>query len=435
MLRDRAADLERTARADGHPLSAPAADAARRQRQTNMPTTSTDLDAALRALADVLRANIPRVAAAHDERLRDEIPELFVRDDDPDFVELTLQSYHHQLRFLCAGLADGLDLDRRDPPAMALEEARSAAGLGIQLSAIERGYRICHRMLFEDVLEWAADHIGDSALRADVLRAASRRLFEYFDWLTIHVSTTYERERELLVRDRERRRRRLVASLLDGEPVDGGQLGYDLARDHLAVIAWGSAPERTLAALREHTGLSLLSVAGTDTTAWGWLGAPRLRDAELRAVCGFEPPVHAHVGLGEVGHGVDGFRLSHRQAWNAYRVARGTGAEVTWYADVALLALTLQDPRLAREFVTRELGPLAGPDARSRELRSTLVAYFARGHNATAAAAVLGVHDRTVLNRIRAIEDRLGHPITARREELAVALRLVPMVLGDAAVR
>ena len=35
------------------------------------------------------------------------------------------------------------------------------------------------------------------------------------------------------------------------------------------------------------------------------------------------------------------------------------GAPVTRYDDVALEALVVQDERLAREFVARELGPLA----------------------------------------------------------------------------
>ena len=47
------------------------------------------------------------------------------------------------------------------------------------------------------------------------------------------------------------------------------------------------------------------------------------------------------------------------------------------------------------------------------------------------AAAVLGVHDRTVLYRLRSIEDRIGHPISSRRDEIAVALRLARLVVED----
>jgi DNA-binding PucR family transcriptional regulator len=34
------------------------------------------------------------------------------------------------------------------------------------------------------------------------------------------------------------------------------------------------------------------------------------------------------------------------------------------------------------------------------------------------------VHERTVIYRLRTIEERLGHPILARRTELDAALRL-----------
>ena len=121
-----------------------------------------------------------------------------------------------------------------------------------------------------------------------------------------------------------------------------------------------------------------------------------------------EPPPGTQLAVGTPGEGVEGFRSSHRQALSTYRIARETTQPVTTFADVALLALTLQDPTLAREFVRCELGPLAAGDARSQLLRETLRAYFDAGQNAAAAAAALGVHERTVTYRLRSIEERLG---------------------------
>jgi DNA-binding PucR family transcriptional regulator len=103
---------------------------------------------------------------------------------------------------------------------------------------------------------------------------------------------------------------------------------------------------------------------------------------------------------------------------------------VTHYDEVALEALLGQDERRAREFAHRELVGLDGGDERSRRLRETLQAYFGSGQNAAAAAARLGVHDQTVSYRLRTIEERLGRPVTARRAELDVALRLMEL-LGD----
>jgi DNA-binding PucR family transcriptional regulator len=69
--------------------------------------------------------------------------------------------------------------------------------------------------------------------------------------------------------------------------------------------------------------------------------------------------------------------------------------------------------------------------ARGPILRKTLHAYFATGQNAASAAAVLGVHEKTVSNRLRAIEEHLGHPIEARRAELELALRLAALQETD----
>lgn len=383
-----------------------------------------NLDAALKDLASELQGDIPRMVERGLAQMHDEAPEFFVRDDDPDFVQVYRQSYHDQLRFIYDGLAKGRDLEGIEPPALAIEEARLSASLGISLGALLQGYRIGHRLIQEAAMRFAWELVPDSDLRADLLQVTSRWLFVYFDWLSPRMTDVYERERDLLVRDRERRKRQLVRDVLDGQPVDVGQLRYELERDHLGIVAWGHMPERALFVLRDEIDLPVLSVAGTDTTAWGWLGAAELGDKELRQVRALTPPDGVRVAIGEPGYGREGFRLTHRQAWNAYRIARDSEAAVTWHTEVALLALTLQDATMARDFVSRELGVLAGPDERNELLRETLSTYFSLGHNAVATAAALGIHDRTVLYRLRTIEDRIGHPILTRREELGVALRL-----------
>jgi hypothetical protein len=384
------------------------------------------MDAALAGLADALRDQIPRLVEDGLARMRDELPAFFVRDGDPDFVETYRRSYDQQLRFMFDGLGGERVLDGEEPPALALEEARMSAARGIPLASVLHGYRVTHRLLFEETLSLAAARIDDGALRAVALKETSRWLFAYVDWITPRVTAAYEGERDRLVRGGEQRRRQLVGHVLDGRPVDAAPLAYELAAAHLGVIAWGEEPDRALAAVRDTTGLSLLSVAGTETTVWAWVGG---RSVDEEAVVDVALPVGARLALGAPSHGVDGFRRTHREAWSAYRIARLTGAPVTRHADVALLALTLQDPATARDFVLRELGPLARDDERTAVLRETLAAYFAAGQNAAAAAATLGVHDRTVLYRLGTIEKRLGRPVRERRDELGVALRLVPAVL------
>lgn len=368
---------------------------------------AADTDAALEVLAAELAAQCERLVEEGIAAMRAEVPAFFVRDGDPDFVDNYRRSYQEQLRFLFTGMAGERSLDGCDPPAIALWEARMTAARGIPLEAIQHGYRIAHRLLLDEVLQRDLD--------GDARREASRWLFAYFDWVSAHASAAYARERERLVRDRDERRRRLVEQVLGGRTVDAGALGYDLAGTHTGVIAWGPRAREAVAALGART----LHVPGTETTRWAWVsGAPALAGVD-----------GARFAVGAPAAGVDGFRRTHREAWAAYRVARETDAPVTHYADVALSALALHDREAARDFVVRELGPLAAPDARRSALRDTLAAYFAAGDNGVAAARALGVHERTVSYRLRRIEEELGHPVRRRRDELAVAVRLAPFVV------
>ena len=48
--------------------------------------------------------------------------------------------------------------------------------------------------------------------------------------------------------------------------------------------------------------------------------------------------------------------------------------------------------------------------------------------NASRAAVMLGVHERTISYRLRSIESKLGADVATRRDELGVALRLLAVV-------
>ena len=108
----------------------------------------------------------------------------------------------------------------------------------------------------------------------------------------------------------------------------------------------------------------------------------------------------------------------------AERLAAVSGAPVTLFGDVALEAFALGDETLARRFAERQLGPLADDKPRTAALWETLEASFDAGNRAPAAAAELGVHERTVSYRIRATEEKLGRYLIECQDELALALRL-----------
>jgi DNA-binding PucR family transcriptional regulator len=91
---------------------------------------------------------------------------------------------------------------------------------------------------------------------------------------------------------------------------------------------------------------------------------------------------------------------------------------------VALASLITSDAGQAGRFVREELGPVADDSDQMRRLRATLTTFLDEGMRPVRAARRLGIHQNTVLYRIRQAEELLGRPLTERRLELEAALRL-----------
>lgn len=158
---------------------------------------------------------------------------------------------------------------------------------------------------------------------------------------------------------------------------------------------------------------------------WAWLGgAEPLGKGGLELLKGFSPQASTTLALGNEERGRDGFRRTHRQAGQAHRAGQNRGEAVTWYSDIALESLAGADEPEARAFVARELAGIDDDTARSRGLRLTLETYFAAGQNAARTGTTLGVHEQTVAQRLRAVEERTGRAVATRRVELETALRL-----------
>lgn len=347
--------------------------------------------------------------------------------DDPDMAAAMRHSAHGNLRAALAHVADGGPPLPFGPPAEAIEEARIAARAGMPLVEGLQTYRIGQAVIWDAVLD-AVDALDDvdPASRRELLRVCTHHGFAYVDAIVPHTVEAYTREHDRLLRSHEQRRVQLVRDVLDGATVDAGQLGYDLAARHRAVIAWGSQADVEIARLAEALRAQPLVVALNGQTTWAWLGGGAVDDDRaLRAALGTWP---GGLAFGRVGTGPDGFRTSHDEARAAHRIGAATGDPVTRFDDVALESAMLADERTARAFVTAELAPLdVGRDG--AKLRETLSAYFGCGFNASAAAALLAVSDRTVAYRLNQIEQLLGRPVRLRQTELQAAIRL-ERVLG-----
>jgi DNA-binding PucR family transcriptional regulator len=145
---------------------------------------------------------------------------------------------------------------------------------------------------------------------------------------------------------------------------------------------------------------------------------------EVMAALAAAAPERVQITVGEPGEGLGGWRFSHHQAKAALPIAERRGEAVLRYADVAVLASVARDELLATSLRRLYLAPLERMRDGGKVARETLRAYFDAERNISSTAAALGVDRRTVRNRLRAIEELLGRPLTGSLADLEIALRL-----------
>jgi PucR C-terminal helix-turn-helix domain/GGDEF-like domain len=377
-------------------------------------------------IACELEAQLPSLAAQWYERMSD-FAEL-----DPwgtrEIHEVALENARRDMGREISGLLAGRALPD-SCPAEVTESARLAAGAEFPLWACIQSYRAGHAVQWQAYSDAVETRRLDRTGRRLVLTAGSDYMFAYADLCSRWVELEYTRERDRRLRSQEQMRIQLVRDLLEGRSVDARPLGYGLDGWHVALVGSGREAERVLRELGQDIGAELLMLAADPRTWWGWA---RLDDSDAsgleRRWRRLSLPSGSSLAAGEPGHGAAGFRASHQQAQYALAIAVHRGRAATRYREVALEALAMVDRAQAQAFVTRELGPLASDDKRSRTLRETLRAYFAASLRASSTAAMLGVHERTIGNRLRSIEGMIDHAVHVRRAELDVALRIWDLV-------
>jgi hypothetical protein len=305
------------------------------------------------------------------------------------------------------------------------EGARISARTGAGIDWVLFLYRAGHRAQWDVWLDVVEGMGLDPAARRAVLARGSAFFFDYAEQLGRYVTEAYLAEHETIVGSREQRRVRAVTTLLAGSTSDSEDLGHPLEVRHVAVVARGSGVREALEATAATHGRTLLAVAQPEGEWWAWLSGPRaVEESAITRSLRDRLDDGATAGVGLDAEGPDGFRRSHEEALAARRGADPATSAVASFDAVALVALVAGDTEAAKRFVARELRGLDDPSERSGRLRETLEAWFATGQNAAATAALLGIHEQTVAQRLRAVEDRTGQSPAARRAEIETALRL-----------
>lgn len=308
------------------------------------------------------------------------------------------------------------------PPPVLLAQARIAARSGVSLDTVLRRYFAGHSLLVDFLVEEA----GRSGLLAGMeLQSLLRSSATLFDRLLAAVSEEHARESESRIGSQEERRAEKVERLLAGELVEASEFRYELDGHHLGLVARGAGAHEAIRELAKQLDRRLLAVRRREETLWAWLGGRRSLDPEeVRRQLTKSLSDRACVAIGEPGEGIGGWRFTHRQAAAALVIAEQRARPIIRYAEVALLASVLQDELLVSSLREMYLRPLEDERDGGEALRETLRAYFATGRNVSSTAVAMGIDRRTVANRLRLVEDRLGSSLASRTAELEVALNL-----------
>jgi DNA-binding CsgD family transcriptional regulator len=390
-----------------------------------------EVDSAARELASAF--DVERVS----EDVTDDIMvSVWPQIDDAGYRAAVHASVRDNVRSITEIIAGRLDIDAAEPQG-ALDFAEVTAQLDVPLSEIERAYRVGIASVWSHWFALARQHAEDAGVALpDLLGGPTMTIFAFADHVLASVIPRFEAIRGDLHHTRRHLRRMTLMQVLDGtidEPSEDldRSLDYCLADTHLALLvdtARGRPPEKEIAQLRAAADARSVLELQHGPHSWiVWLGRPAgfgpTQLTRLRRALG---NVEFTVAVGEPGAGIAGLRRTRLQALETTRVQRALGVEghrCLWAREVRLESLLLNDEDRARRFVADELGRLASNDTLAQRLRETLLAWLATGSHVSA-AAILGVHENTVRNRIRHAEERLGTSLFQRRTELQVALRL-----------
>jgi DNA-binding PucR family transcriptional regulator len=400
-----------------------------------MPRMAASLET---RLADELQQNTVAYAELVLDRIEAEVPELLADERRRDLARSGSQAL---LREFGTALRHELGSIHYHAPTAALAFGRHLARDGVSLAAILRSYRLGQEVLFARAAELALEgSSADESVRA--LARIGALSFRFSDGAMSDVAHEYETQRELFIRGTLAQRASILQALLAGRTIDLAAaertLGHRLDGSHLAIVAWSTDPalegeaiataaRDLVRAVGQGRPLVVTDTAG-EATIWTTPAATPA-GPDLAALL----PSGIRAAIGRPAAGVDGFVATKRQADRARSVAAGHDARaLTFYDDVALAAVLLRDRDAARHFAAEELGELAAQTRAVAELRETLSAFFASGHDQSRTADALGVHRNTVAKRLRRAEATLGRPLTSRPRELEAALLIAEVLTTGA---
>jgi hypothetical protein len=303
-----------------------------------------------------------------------------------------------------------------------VELGRGEFAQGRSLDALLAAYRVGARIAWRRFVE-AASAAG---VEPEVVYRLGEAMFAYIDGLSAESVEGYAQAQTEAAGERQRRRRRLVAMLVEGPAADPEAVraaaraaAWTLPRTLAAIVVSGEAPGALAARFgpdaigADLDGLAVVLVGDPD--------APGRAGVLERALSGSEAAIGPTVGWASAAESAARARLALRL------VIEGTiTAEPPVRTEEHLPALLLNaEPALARGLAERWLEPLDSFAPRQgRKLRATLRAWLDHQGRVKPAARALAVHPQTVRYRLAQLREAFGATLDDPEGRLAVAIAL-----------
>lgn len=308
----------------------------------------------------------------------------------------------------------------------------------IPLQQVVRNVHTGQEFLTQELIDCIPALVPGSGMVSAISRTA-RDVTNCWSNFISRLTEEYARQHTAWTQSRQGQLAQQVRTVLRGGEVDvpaaSRSLDYDLDAAHTGCVLWFEGIDLDLARHLDPTGLAaelaraamspapplVLSSTSRFINIWFADCAAPVHEAALSVSW----PAAFRMATGRTAKGLDGFRLTHREAMAATELARrsSTLPRVVQYSDVELVSMLATDPDRAQVFVHRVLGPLAAPGARAQELRDTLAAWIDSDRSIATTSQALFVHRNTVSYRLRQLEEMLGED--RNNTELRCALLLV----------
>lgn len=306
------------------------------------PPRAETPDAQVRRLVATLGQRLSEEQPYLTRVLTDKIRSISDLDLDQPLIDLLDASVDSNINTIVHLLINAIPVERIQAPTAAVEYALRLAQRGVPSYSLVRAYQLGQEYLMTEVLDEAERVDADRVTTLRAVRAIADALYQYIDWICLHLLDRYEDERGRWATTSGNVASAMLQGLLRGVDTSvrdfESETGYRFDQFHVGLVLWSRddvgitdallAMERISRELEATvaTGTAPLFSAIDRTTAWLWIGRggqPEPIDRHVADVLAKYPEIGAAVGL--PGSGIDGFRRTHGQARGLRRAGRGEG--------------------------------------------------------------------------------------------------------------